>query len=178
MDARGFAELGYAKLYKKQLDESLAEYAHALALNPNDSDIIAEYADALVYAGQPEKSVELLEKAMRLNPYYPDWYLWYLADAYDALGRYEDVIAAVQRMQDPSEGRRLLAIAYAHLGHDERGSSRGREVMRLQPGFTISQWVQRPPFRQGPVLERYIEGCAKRAYPSDGSGRGIGKRNL
>ena len=48
--------------------EALAEYARALALNPNDADIIAEYADALVYAGQPAKSVELLEQAMRLNP--------------------------------------------------------------------------------------------------------------
>ncbi len=87
LDAHGFAELGYAKLYSKQLEEALVEYAQAMALNPNDSDIIAEYADALVYAEQPQRSVELLEKAMRLNPFYPDWYLWYLADAYDALGR-------------------------------------------------------------------------------------------
>ena len=40
----------------------------------------------------------------------------YLADAYDALGRYEDVVAAIQRMHDPSEGRRLQAIGCAHLG--------------------------------------------------------------
>jgi tetratricopeptide (TPR) repeat protein len=76
LDARGFAELGYAKLYRKQLEEALVEYARVMALNPNDSDIITEYADALVYAEQPAKSVELLEKAMRLNPFYPDWYLW------------------------------------------------------------------------------------------------------
>jgi adenylate cyclase len=55
-------------------------------------------------SGHSAKSVGLLEKAMRLNPFYPDWYLWYLADAYDALGRYEDVVAAIQRMHDPSEG--------------------------------------------------------------------------
>jgi hypothetical protein len=33
-----------------------------MALNPNDSDIIAEYADALVYAGQPRRSVERLKR--------------------------------------------------------------------------------------------------------------------
>jgi adenylate cyclase len=165
LDARGFAELAYAKLYSKQLEESLVEYAHAMALNPNDSDIIAEYADALVYADQPEKSVGLLEKAMRLNPFYPDWYLWYLADAYDALGRYEDVVAAVQRMHDPSEGRRLQAIGYAHLGMMKEAQTAAREVMRLHPGFRISQWVQRPPFRQGPVLERYIDGLRKAGLP-------------
>jgi adenylate cyclase len=165
VDARAFAELGYAKLYSKQLEEALVEYAHAMALNPNDSDIIADYADALVYAEQPARSVELLEKAMRLNPYYPDWYLWNLADAYDALGRYEDVLAAVKRMQDPSDGRRLQAIAYAHLGLTKEAQAAAREVMRLQPRFSISQWIQRPPFRQGPVLERYVDGLRKAGLP-------------
>src|SRR5579863_592677 len=72
---RGFAELGYAMLYSKQLDGALAEYVQALALNPNDSDIITEYGDALNYAGPPDQAVELFQKAMRLNPYFPDWYL-------------------------------------------------------------------------------------------------------
>jgi TolB-like protein/Tfp pilus assembly protein PilF len=165
LDARGFAELGYAKLYSKQHDEALAEYAQAVSLNPNDSDIIAEYADALVYAEQPEKSVELLQKAMRLNPYYPDWYLWNLADAYDALQRYEDVIATVQRMHDPSQGRRLQAIAYAHLGMMKEAHAAAVDVLRVHPGFTISQWRPRPPFRQGPVLERYVEGLRKAGLP-------------
>jgi TolB-like protein/class 3 adenylate cyclase len=165
LDARSFAELGYAKLYRRQHEESVTEYAHAIALNPNDSDIIAEYADALVYAEQPKRSVKLLEKAMRLNPYYPDWYLWYLADAYDALGRSEEVIATVRRMEDPSEGRRLLAVNYAHLGMMEEAHAAAREVLRLHPGFTISEWRERPPYRDKLVLERYVEGLRKAGLP-------------
>jgi adenylate cyclase len=165
MDARGFAELGYALLYNRRHEEALAEYANALALNPNDSDIIAEYADALVYVDQPLKSVEMLEKAMRLNPYYPDWYLWYLADAYDSIGRYEEVIAAVQRMEDPSEGCRLLAIGYAHLGMMDEAKSAAREVLRLHPSFTIGEWRRRPPFRPGEAFDRYIEGLRRAGLP-------------
>jgi adenylate cyclase len=144
---------------------SIAEYAQALSLNPNDSDIIAEYADALVYAGQPDKSVELFEKAMRLNPYHPDWYLWYLADAYDALAQPEQVIATIKKMQDPSEGFRLLAVNYAHLGSIEDAEASAREVMRLHPGFTIGEWSTRPPYRDKPVLERYVEGLRKAGLP-------------
>ena len=165
LDARGCAELGYALLYRRQHDESLAEYARAMALNPNDSDIIAEYADALVYAGQPGKSVDLLERAMRLNPYYPDWYLWYLADAYDALGQYKEVIATVRRMEDPSEGQRLLAVAYANLNMPNEARGAAREVLRLHPGFRISRWRQRPPYRDGAVHERYLEGLRKAGLP-------------
>jgi adenylate cyclase len=166
LDARGFAELGYARLYRRQHDEAVAEYAEALALNPNDSDIIAEYADALVYTGQPETSVGLLQKAMRLNPYYPDWYLWYLADAYDALGRAEDVIAAIQRMDNQSEGCRLLAVNYAHLGMMKEAHHAAAEVMRLHPGFTVSEWSTRPPYRDAHVLARYVEGLKKAGLPS------------
>ena len=112
---------------RKQLDEALAEYVQALSLNPNDSDIITEYGDALNYAGRPDQAVELFQKAMRLNPYFPDWYLWCLADAYDTMGRSEDVIATVTRMHDASEGQRLLAANYAHLGMMQEAKPRRRK---------------------------------------------------
>jgi adenylate cyclase len=165
LDARAFAELGFAHLYKKQHDDSLADYARAMALNPNDADIIAEYADALVYSGQPARSVELFEKAMRLNPYHPDWYLWYLGDAYNAMGRAADVVATVRRMHNRDEGRRLLAANYAHLGKMTKARAQAAEVMRLHPGFTISQWRHRPPYRDTAILERYIEGLRKAGLP-------------
>ncbi|HEX8373633.1 MAG TPA: adenylate/guanylate cyclase domain-containing protein, partial [Geminicoccaceae bacterium] len=81
-DARGHAELGYAHLYRKAHDASIAAYERAVGLNPNDADILADFGDALVYDGQPERAVAVLQRAMRLNPYYPDTYLWHLADAY------------------------------------------------------------------------------------------------
>jgi len=165
LDARGFAELGFSSLYMKQHDESLANYERALSLNPNDADIIAEYADSLVYAGQPARSVDLMRKAMRLNPYYPDWYLWYLADAYNAMGQAADVISTVHQMQDPSEGRRMLAANFVHLGMMEEAHAEARQVLRLHPEFTISNWRRRPPYRDHAVLERYIDALRRAGLP-------------
>jgi TolB-like protein len=165
MDARGFAELGFAYLYKQRHDESIAEYLRATTLNPNDADIIAEYADSLVYAGQPQKSIELLERAMRLNPFYPDWYLWYLADAYCTMGRPTNVIATVQRMQNPDEGRRMLAASFAELGMMDEARTEAKKVMRLHPEFSISRWRQRPPYRDKAILEHYLEGLRKAGLP-------------
>ena len=166
LDARGFSELGYALLYTKQHDDALTEYARALELNPNDGDIIAEYADALVYAGQPEASIEFFERAMHLNPHYPDWYLWYLADAYDAMGRPEVVIGTVLRMKDPAQGRRMLAANYAHIGMLDEARAQAHEVMRLHPDFRVSNWRHRPPHRDAVVLEHYIEGMLKAGLPN------------
>jgi adenylate cyclase len=165
LDARAYAEFGYAHLYHKRIDESVTEYQRALALNPNDADIIAEYADALVYAGEPEKAIEEMERAMRLNPYYPDWYLWYLADAYNALGQSSDVIATVRRMRNPAEGSRLLAANCAHLGMMDEARAAAAEVMRLHPNFTISSWRHRPPYRDPHIIERYVEGLRSAGLP-------------
>jgi len=165
LDARGFAELGFAHLYRKQNDESLADYNRALTLNPNDADIITEHGDCLVYAGQPEKSLELFEKAMRLNPYYPDWYLWCLADAYFTIGRPEDVISAVQRMQNPGEGSRMLAASFAQLGMMEEARAQARAVLARHPEFSVSRWIQRLPYRDKTIPERFAEGMRKAGLP-------------
>jgi tetratricopeptide (TPR) repeat protein len=119
----------------------------------------------LVYAGQPEKSVELMEKAMRLNPCYPDWYLWYLADAYSTMDRHTDVIATVQRMRNPDEGRRMLAASYAHLDRMDEARAQARQVLNLHPNFTIGRWRHRPPYRDQAVLEHFIEGLRKAGLP-------------
>jgi adenylate cyclase len=165
LDARGFSELGFAHLYKKRHEEALADYGRALTLNPNDADIMAEYADALVYAGQPEKSIVLMQQAMRLNPCYPDWYLWYLADAYSTLGRHLDVVGTVLRMRNPDQGRRMLAASYAHLGRLEEAREQARHVLSLHPDFTIGRWRHRPPYRDEAVLERFIDGMRKAGLP-------------
>jgi adenylate cyclase len=165
LDARAHAELAYAHLYRKEHEAALAAYERALELNPNDADIIAEYADALVYEDQPQRSIVLLERAMRLNPYHPDWYLWYLADAYNVLRQPEDVIATVQRMRDPSEGRRLLAASYAHLGKLEEAQLQARELLRVHPNFTVSSWAKRPPYHNREGLEYYLDGLRKAGLP-------------
>lgn len=165
LDARAHAELAYAHLYRKEHEAALAAYERALELNPNDADVIAEHADALAYVDQPQRSVALLERAMRLNPYHPDWYLWYLADAYQVLRQPENVIATVQKMRDPSEGRRLLAASYAHLGQLEQAQMQARELLRVHPHFTVSSWAKRPPFRSRQGLEYYLEGLRKAGLP-------------
>ena len=103
LDARAFAELGFARLYKKRHDESLAAYERAMKLNPNDADTLAR-AYAVSCSGGPRRALDLLARAMRLDPYYPDCYLWHLGDAHFDLGDYEQTVCALKEMRDQSEG--------------------------------------------------------------------------
>ena len=160
-DARGFSELGFACLYKKQHDASLAAYERAIQLNPNDADILAEMGDALSYTDQSERAIQLLNRAMRLNPCYPDWYLWYLGEAYFHLRDFEQAIATLQKMSDPSEAHRLLASSYAHLGLMEEARYHARQVMMVHPDFSIEHWREVPPYKHTEQVEVLIEGLQK-----------------
>lgn len=164
-DCRGHSELGYAYLYKKELGLALREYETALRLNPNDADVMAETADALVYAGRCEDAVNLLNKAMRLNPYHPDWYLWFLGGAYFQLGRYEDAIDTLLQMTNTTEGGRLLAASYAHLGRHDEAQEQAKLVLKAHPEFTIERWRGTQPFKDDAPLERLLSGLQIAGLP-------------
>lgn len=161
LDARGYSEMGLARLYKKEHDPAIAAYERALQLNPNDADLLAEMGDCLVYVRQAERSVGLLEKAMRLNPYYPDSYLWYLGDAYFQLGEYEKTIETLQKMRDDSEGHRLMAASYAYLGNAREADRHAQALLEVHPNFTTAQWRKVPPHKYPEDTELLIEGLRK-----------------
>jgi tetratricopeptide (TPR) repeat protein len=66
--------LGHAFAYQGMADQALDQFAKAEALAPNNADLLILIAWLLPQLGQPERAVELAEKALRLNPNYPYWY--------------------------------------------------------------------------------------------------------
>ncbi len=160
-DARGFGELGFVHLYRKEHDAAINAYRRATKLNPNDADLLSDMADALVHAHQSEEAVELLQVAMRLNPYYPDQYLWHLGGAYFKLKRYEEAIQTVQKMQNPTEGRRLLAASFGQLGRIAEAKEQAAKVLEAHPNFTANDWAKVLPDKYPEDLDDFIEGLKK-----------------
>ncbi len=160
-DARGHAELGFVYLYRKEHHRSVEEYERALGLNPNDADLMSDMADAFAHSGRSEEAIELLQKAMRLNPFYPDQYLWHLAGAYYNLRRYEDAINAVLRMHNPTEGCRVLAASYAQLGRMKEARFHADKVLQAHPNFSLERWQAVLPDKNPEETAHFVEGLRK-----------------
>ncbi len=160
-DARGFGELGFAHLYRKEHDAALDAYGRALRLNPNDADLMSDMADALCHCGRSDEGVTLLEKAMLLNPFYPDQYLWHLGGAYFNLTRYEDAVVVLQTMHNPAEGRRLLAACCGHLGRIDEAKNHAAKVLEAHPDFSLTSWANVQPDKFQDDVEHFIEGLQK-----------------
>ncbi len=160
-DARGYGELGYAHLYRKEHGAAITAYERAVNLNPNDADLLAEMADALSHCSRTGEAIELFERAMRLNPYFPDQYLWDLGGALYGERRYQEVIDTISKMNNPAEGQRLLAASYAQLGQTELARQHADQVMRAHPGFSLEHWAQIQPDLNNDDMLHFIEGLKK-----------------
>lgn len=159
-DARGHAELGFVQLYRKEHDRSLASYCRALALDPNDSNIIAQMADPLTHSGQSDEALTYFERSIRLNPFYPDQYLWDMAGAYLKLRRFDEAIEAVSRMHNICQGRRILACCNAHLGRMEDARREAGLVGAAQPNFDAAQWGKFIPDKRAEDVELFVSGLS------------------
>jgi adenylate cyclase len=161
LDARGFGELGFVHLYRKEHNAAINAYRRATTLNPNDADLLSDMADALAHSSQSEEAIELLKKAMRLNPHYPDQYLWNLGGAYFDIKQYDKAIDTIQKMQNPSEGRRLLAASFGHLGRITEAREQAAKVLEAHPRFNVEQWAAVVPDKYEETTAHFIEGLRK-----------------
>lgn len=160
-DARGYGELGFVNLYRKAHSESLEAFETAMRLNPNDTDIMSNMADALSHTGKSEEAIKLLRRALLLNPFYPDQYLWYMGGCYFNLKQYQEVINTINRMHSPTEGRRLLAASYAYLGETEKARFQADKVMEAYPNFSLEHWCKVLPDKYADETEHFVEGLRR-----------------
>ena len=107
---------------------------------------------------QPARAVEMMQRAMRLNPWYPDWYLWNYAEALFDLERYDEVIATLTQMRDPTEGQRLLAASHALIGNVADARRHATAVRLAHPNFSLAEWRAITPNVDSPSQERFFEG--------------------
>ncbi|MCI0429738.1 MAG: adenylate/guanylate cyclase domain-containing protein [Rhodospirillales bacterium] len=131
-------------VYLKSAEHDRAEYhmQKAVELNPNDADTFCNMGLYLAYVGSPLQAIEWLQRAMRLNPFCPDYYPETLGMAYYLARRFDDAVAALRRMRKITTwGRAYLAACYAQLDRLEEARAETAELIRE----ARAAWDQRPP---------------------------------
>ena len=98
-------------------DKSYAEFAiarsHITLLRRfiDEPDLDADMAEALVYGGEPELAVAMIEDAIRRKSGFPYWVLWNLGRAYYMCGQYRNAIATIDKIENPPNDVRLITAA-------------------------------------------------------------------
>ena len=81
-----YARLGWAYFAARRHKEAMTKGRRAVALGPNDAESHAQLGNLMNWTGNPEEGIVLIKKAMRLNPNYPYYYLFYLGHSHYLMG--------------------------------------------------------------------------------------------
>ncbi|RJR32384.1 MAG: adenylate/guanylate cyclase domain-containing protein [Desulfobacteraceae bacterium] len=150
--------LGSIHLWRKQHDKAVSEHRIAVSLDPNNAEWLAGLGGVLLWAGRPEEAIDVILKAMKLNPVHPPYYLWSLGHAYLLIGKYDQAIASFKRVliRNPEfwPSHVLLAAALSETGRYEEARIEAGEILRLNPHFTLESWRVKCPFKDQERLEQ------------------------
>jgi TolB-like protein/Flp pilus assembly protein TadD len=156
--------------YEHRHEKSIAEAERALALDPNDASSYWYLARALSFSGRHAEAIKLYEKAMRLNPYYPGWYPYFLGVAQYCLERYEDAASSQERAfrVNPNSSAWWLAAAYAQLGREEEAADVLTKYIKKRKwkyGTPVETTFEYWPFKDPIDLDRFADGLLKAGLP-------------
>ncbi len=139
-----------AHQFLRQFERARKHADQALALNPSEAATLANLGALFRYMGRGQEAVELLERAIRLDPFHPPTYLEYLGHAYYLVGRHEDCLAAAERglALNPSFIALYVVITrcYEGLGNEQKAREAGKRILELNPSFTISAYSAYTPY--------------------------------
>ena len=130
---------GFVRLHSGDARVAEIQFNKARALNYGNRELLAENADERVYAGHPDKAIELIMRARAI----PDWQRWVLAWAYYFKARldpvyYDHALDHIRAMHwQPGEPlymydvQLLKAIIHARLIEIEPDCKSEQETLRL-----------------------------------------------
>ena len=117
----------------------------SLRLNPNSAIAMAVAGWMEAELGNASKALELLRRAQRLSPRDPRG--WFIASgmalAHVVDGQFEDAAACARMAVDQNPrstiALRFLAGSLARLGQKENAANALRQVLEIEPQFTLSR---------------------------------------
>jgi adenylate cyclase len=154
--------LGNVQLFRKHYDEAVTLARRWIKIEPGNADAYVNLAGAMIVRGEPEQVISLVDKATRLNPFYPFYYVLYKGLAYQAMGRYEKALNAIKRSvaHNPNalHPHIHLAACLGLLGMKAPASEALAVARKMVPDLSMA-WVQTfLPYMRTSDLDRLTEG--------------------
>jgi adenylate cyclase len=160
----GHWAMAWAQQMKGDLPRASAEAKAAIALAPYDTYMVSDLAAIIAMAGEPAKSVALLEDIRSRSPNFQDY--WPLTVAYYLLGDDEHAIKTALEMRLGSLDRYvLLASSHVRLGQMDEARAAIEKLLELEPKFTQDDVRDNYLYSDPSILERQTADLGKAGLP-------------
>ena len=154
-------------LQRGRLQEAANDAEKAIVIDPNDPEGYIALAGTLSYRGDAKQAVLIVEHAMRLNPYFPQYYFYELGLAQFGLELFDQAASTFEKALELNSedvwSMRMLLATYGQLERDEDTARILEKLSRMHFLELLSVksalfWHQ---FEQPRDAERFAEGLRK-----------------
>ncbi len=166
-DGMAHMVLGWYYLYTRDMERAYAEIEKAIDLNPNGADTLIHAAGVLSWFGEPERAVETAERAMRLNPRFPDLYHGSARDAYFHARDFEKALRESNKRQNISFWDLVYRpLSYAQLDRKEEAAAAGVELLEHDPEYSAERFLNdNGTYARDTELNLFLESHEKAGLP-------------
>jgi len=155
-----YAILGHINVLKREWEKGISLGYQAIELEPNGANSHYHLGMGLNFADRSEEAIPILKKAIRLNPVASGLYVHHIAIAYRMMEQYDKAVEygekAVQRSPNYHFAHLNLAACYLLAGREEEARAEAKEVIRLNPGFSLVKFAKTVPLKNQEELKRFI----------------------
>lgn len=165
----GYQALGRLHVLLGDHETGLALSEKAVSVAPNDHLAVAGLAIRYMWLEDFDRALDLFERARRICPLLPEQFLRRHGQALQLAGRLEEAVHLLEDLTTGSpefvSGHVQLAAAYAEVGKLDSAKVSARTVLRLDPGFTISGFLNSQHFMKPSRFETLSGLLAKAGLP-------------
>jgi adenylate cyclase len=166
--AEAYALVGRIHLARGEYEKAIAKGEQAYALDSNSSHVLAALAYSLQYAGRAEEAIEFYEKAIRLDPIPPSWFLFGLGRSYCDAARYEEAIVAYKKLLDRTPNDLWahigLTATYSLAGREEEARAAAAEALKIDSKLSV-ECFRTWPYKDQAYVDRLIDALRKAGIP-------------
>ena len=145
--------MGAISLQRSDFELARHHQERAMELCPSDAYIMGKNAALLVYLGEPEKALEIVQHAMRINPFCPDDLFVDEGMCYFWMGKYSEAVNCFRKMKTPDrESVFYLTASLSKLGEGIKSAETLKQAFKMTDlsveDFLLTQHYQNPELKQ------------------------------
>ena len=145
--------MGAIALLRSDFELARHHQERAMELCPSDAYIMGKNAALLVYLGEPDKALKLVQHAMRINPFCPEYLFVDEGMCYFWLEKYSDAANCFKKIKTPSrESLFYFAATLAKLGEEIKSTETLTQALQMTElsveDFVLTQHYQNPELLQ------------------------------
>lgn len=141
--------MGVVQMIQGDFEASRYHHERAMELSPCDAYIMARTASFYTFNGQPDRATEIIEKAIKLDPFLPVWCVEERGIALFGSDKYQEAISALNELPFQSYRSRLYqCAALMAMGEVEDSKRAMKQALATNKELTATWFMRKECWRE------------------------------